>query len=161
MHVTVTFILQMFLFLQRRLNKLAISEFCQSGSTQLFWPKLLSRLTHSNWLLLAADWVAAFGLKLILSFSSIFWCLLIHWLILSSPATCLCKTIWPKLLPTRSYSFKFPLFLVFLWVLGIFYVWKILSNISLIVTLFSPQLHITFKYGCIFLQTNVSYIVSA
>jgi hypothetical protein len=43
---------------------LALSELWLAGSTQLFWLKLLSKLTDPNWLFLASHWIALLGLKL-------------------------------------------------------------------------------------------------
>ena len=42
----------------------ALSELGLAGSTQLFWLKIFSKLTGSNWLLSASHWIAPLSLKL-------------------------------------------------------------------------------------------------
>ena len=49
---------------------LVLSELWLAGSTQLFWLKLLSKLTDSIWLLSASHWIALLGLKLTLTICS-------------------------------------------------------------------------------------------
>jgi hypothetical protein len=49
---------------------LVLSVLWLVGSTQLFWTKLLSKLTDSNLFLLASDWIALLGLKLTLAVCS-------------------------------------------------------------------------------------------
>ena len=86
---------------------LVLSELWLAGSTQLFWLKLLSKLTDSIWLLSASHWIALLGLKLTLAICSnllapshslahsVFTCV---WLVLS--ATCLCTAVPAKLPPS-------------------------------------------------------------
>jgi hypothetical protein len=49
---------------------LLLSELSLADSTQLSWPKLLYKLTNSNHLFLASDWIALPGLKQILAICS-------------------------------------------------------------------------------------------
>ena len=46
---------------------LVLSECLIAGSTQIFWIKLLSKLSDTIWLLSASHWIALLGLKLILA----------------------------------------------------------------------------------------------
>ena len=65
------------------LNKLILSSASKlwvTDSTQLFWLKVLSKLTDAIWLLLTFHWIALLGLKLILEICSNFLPLLSLWL---------------------------------------------------------------------------------
>ena len=62
---------------------LVLSELWLAGSTQLFWLKLLSKLTDSIWFLSASHLIALLGLRLTLPICYSLW-LLILWLVQSS-----------------------------------------------------------------------------
>lgn len=66
MTINVTFIHQMWLSSEAScwVNSylLVLSELLMADSTELFWPKLLSKLSDSNCLLVISDWIALLGL---------------------------------------------------------------------------------------------------
>jgi hypothetical protein len=141
---------------------LALSELWLAGSTQLFWFKLLSKLTDSNWLLSASDWIAQLGKASSglqeLNCSDLSWAQL-QWTELSWTAVQWTAPRTPLLAHSACSvnSLTFPVYSyqscvhpisdsfcqIFLW----------------FVTLSSPQLEVTVKYGYFLLQINFTLIV--
>jgi hypothetical protein len=120
---------------------LALSELLLAGPTQLFWFKLRSNLTDSNWLLLASDWIVLLwntACELHTLKDCELNCSALNWPQLhSNEVTPLYRTElnWIKPNWTELYSLPVQLLsnLSFLSVLmGISYLWHILSNLSLI-----------------------------
>ena len=122
---------------------LVLSKLWLAGWTQQFWPKLLSKLTHENWLFLASGWIALISFKLILAVSS-YRLPLILWIILSLPLTCLCEIVSVNYfaLPL-SFSLTCCLKLSFFPLL--MRVWIILFLIHLVKSFSDPSLCLTLK----------------
>lgn len=80
---------------------LLFSELWLGYSAQLFCPTILSYLIHTNWVLLASDWIILLGHKLALQSALIFW-FFILWL---QPPLLTClklhKLIWIQLYSTK------------------------------------------------------------
>ena len=71
---------------------LVLSEPWPAGSTQLFWLRLLSMLTDSIWLLSASSELLCLASNYLWQFVLISWLPILSF-IMSSLATCLCKTV--------------------------------------------------------------------
>ena len=149
---------------------LALSSLWLADSTQLFWLKVLSKLTDSSWLLSASDFFALLGFRLtlpirLMSDSLLFYdSSFLHLHLACSFSTvclynCTCKTapLSPLFFPLPALlSWAACLSSIILWELGVSY-----SDKSFwFVTLSATQLDITLKCWCFFsLQTSFTVIV--